>query len=397
MKIKKIFSTKFNGEQLYLLAFAYCLVFLFIFTTTFTDYFPTRILQLLSYISLGMVIVKIYLFDDYNAKQLFGITVVLLLTALSWRHSQSNTQSNMILYMMVFIFGAKDVHFDKVIEWFYKIELIMILIVIIYSLLGIITNLAYFTPGRPTRYALGMVYPTDMASHILFIILAKCYLSFPKLRWYHYGIFLFLAVLVKIVADARLSSYTIIILVIVMIIAQLAQKGNKLCEYVASLFWMVIPILTYIAIVTVSNFDMGNGIMRKVNNLLSGRLLLSSQALNKYGVSLFGNPVMEHGSGGIKGMHKFFNTANYFYIDSSYIRLLIIYGVIMLILVVGIMMVITIRSTFHHSYIIPAIMVIVAISCLVEQHLLDLSFNPFLLSLLAINNYNKIDRIEKNE
>lgn len=397
MKLKKFFNTKFNGEQLYLLAFAYCLVFLFIFTTTFTDYFPTRLLQLLSYLSLGMVFVKIYLFDNYDIKQLFGISFILLLVALSWRHSQSNTQSNMILYMMIFILGAKGVHFRKIIEWFYKIELIMMTLVIIYSLFGIITNLAYLAPGRPTRYALGMVYPTDMASHILFLILAKCYLTFPELKWYHYGLFLVLAILMKEIADARLSSYTTIILIVVMIIAQGAQKGNRVARYIASLFWTIIPILAYIAIITVINFDINNQMMKKANDLLSGRLLLSWQALQKYGIGWFGKPVIEHGSGGAKGLHEFFNSANYFYIDSSFIRLLIIYGVVMLFIIVGIMIYISIRSTFKNSYIIPAIMVIVAMSCLVEQHLLDLSFNPFLLSLLAINNYSHTDRIDENE
>lgn len=217
--LKNFFNREINGTGLYLIAFSFCLVISFIFTTTFTDYFHTRPLQLLSYLGIGLVLVKIYLLDNYNYKQLSGISILLFFSFISWRHSQSNTQSNLILYMMVFILGAKDVEFKKIVEVFYKISLIMMLGVILYSLLGIITNLAYFTPGRPIRYALGMLYPTDMASHILFLILAKCYLVFPNIKWYHYSIFLLLALFMKVVADARLSAYTTVLLVIIMFIA----------------------------------------------------------------------------------------------------------------------------------------------------------------------------------
>lgn len=395
--LKNFFNREINGTGLYLIAFSFCLVISFIFTTTFTDYFHTRPLQLLSYLGIGLVLVKIYLLDNYNYKQLSGISILLFFSFISWRHSQSNTQSNLILYMMVFILGAKDVEFKKIVEVFYKISLIMMLGVILYSLLGIITNLAYFTPGRPIRYALGMLYPTDMASHILFLILAKCYLVFPNIKWYHYSIFLLLALFMKVVADARLSAYTTVLLVIIMFIAERAQKGNKLCKILASFYWTATPLLAFIATVTALNFDMNNHIMRKVNDLLSGRLLLSYQAFQRYGISLFGEPVIEHGSGGIKGMKMFFNQSRYFYIDSSFIRLFIIYGILMFLIFLAFMMIIAIRSTYHHSYILPAIMFVVAISCLLEQHLLDLSFNPFLLSLLATNTYKWREKNEKSD
>lgn len=396
--LSRLFNIKVTGEQLYLISFIYCTFFLFIFTTTFSDYFHTRPLQLISYIGLGLVIVKIYLFDHLNWKQLMWTTGIILVSVVSWRNSQSNTESNLILYMTIFVLGARNVHFRKIVSYFYKTGLIMLILIMLYSMLGIISNLAYFTPGRPVRYSLGMVYPTDMASHILFLILAKCYLVYPKIKWYHYVTFLLLAFFIKVIADARLSFYVILLLVLVMMIAQQAQKGQHIFRMLASLYWTITPITVFISVITVLNFDMSNHIMRKVNDLLSGRLLLGSQAVAKYGIGMWGKPVVEHGSGGIKGMHQFFNTAKYFYIDSSFIRLLVIYGVAMFFLVIFLIMFISIRSTVCGNYILPAILLIVTISCLIEQHLLDLSFDPFLLSLLAINDsYSKSEEIKYHE
>ena len=88
--------------------------------------------------------------------------------------------------------------------------------------------------------------------------------------------------------------------------------------------------------------------------------------------------------GGSKGL-SVFNHGNvgYFYIDSSYLRLVMIYGVIVAFIMVGVMMTISIRSIVKENYVITVILLVVTLSCFVEQHLLELSYNPFLLILLA--------------
>ena len=88
---------------------------------------------------------------------------------------------------------------------------------------------------------------------------------------------------------------------------------------------------------------------------------------------------------------KVFNQhdAGYFYIDSSYMRLIMIYGLVVAVIMVGIFMAISIRETSAKRYVIPAILFIVSISCMVEQHLLELTYNPFLLALFAEVGTNK--------
>ena len=64
-------------------------------------------------------------------------------------------------------------------------------------------------------------------------------------------------------------------------------------------------------------------------------------------------------------------------------RLLMIYGLLMLLIVIGIIMTISIKATLNKNFVLPTVMLIVVISCMVEQHLLELSYNPFLLALLT--------------
>lgn len=86
------------------------------------------------------------------------------------------------------------------------------------------------------------------------------------------------------------------------------------------------------------------------------------------------------------------NPDNYFYIDSSFLRVAILYGIIALIIIVTIMTIITWRSVHVYRYALASIITLVAISAIVEQRLVDLSFNPFLLALLA-NIYPKDVRL----
>ncbi len=71
--LKKFFNQKINGTGLYLIAFSFCLVISFIFTTTFTDYFHTRPLQLLSYLGIGLVLIKIYLLETDFVNKFFSL------------------------------------------------------------------------------------------------------------------------------------------------------------------------------------------------------------------------------------------------------------------------------------------------------------------------------------
>ena len=75
--------------------------------------------------------------------------------------------------------------------------------------------------------------------------------------------------------------------------------------------------------------------------------------------------------------------SKYFFVDSSFLRILILYGVIAFIIVLAILTIISYRSITYGEYALATILVIVAISAVVEQRLVDVSYDPFLIALLA--------------
>ena len=137
-------------------------------------------------------------------------------------------------------------------------------------------------------------------------------------------------------------------------------------------------------------YTANNALFRIANEAFSKRLGISNLAINKYGLSLFGNHVLEHGFGGDQGIHHFYQSGmsgNYFFIDSSYMRLAIIYGLVIGIFVIIVMSLISLRSAATKDFCLAAIILLVSVSCMIEQHLLDISYDPFLIALLASNGY----------
>ena len=109
--------------------------------------------------------------------------------------------------------------------------------------------------------------------------------------------------------------------------------------------------------------------------------------MQKYPLRLISQRVKEQGWGGIAGLNAFQqNQSNYFFIDSSFIRLLVIYGLILTCFFMVALLKISLKGTINHKYVMPAIILLITISCLIDQHLMEITFNPFLLAFLATTN-----------
>lgn len=90
------------------------------------------------------------------------------------------------------------------------------------------------------------------------------------------------------------------------------------------------PVLITVNYLIYKNFDSGSIFLNSVNNLLSGRITLGKQALQLYGIKPLGQNIYIRGNGGIQGLNNV--TDAYFFIDSSFLDILIRYGAFFLLL-----------------------------------------------------------------
>lgn len=380
-KFHEIGNWRIDGQIIYEVAFAFEFVVAFLITSTYTDYFSNHLLHTLMFVGLALVLLKIFLFDDLDLKWLAIDAIVLILLLITWRTSKEFS----LFSMGIFVLGARNVDFKRIIKIYFYVGMLLLAFVVISAMGGLIRNLVYRRDmTNIVRQSFGIAYPTDFAAHVLYLILAYAYLKFGKIKWYDYAVFLAAAVFLVKFSDARLSAYAIILSIPVLWIGQRAQTDHLLSRFIASFYWTVPILSAYLVIIASYFFTPSNKILTKVNNASSGRLFLGYKAISEYGFSMFGKQIIEHGWGGANGLKMSQNApANYFFVDSSFLRMTILYGIIMAIIILLAMTKISWESFQKGSFALASIIVIVSVSAMVEQRLLDLAYDPFLIALLA--------------
>ena len=380
-KFHEIGNWRIDGQIIYEIAFAFEFVVAFLITSTYTDYFSNHLLHTLMFAGLALVLLKIFLFDDLDLKWLAIDAIVLILLLITWRTSKEFS----LFSMGIFVLGARNVDFKRIIKIYFYAGMLLLAFVVISAIGGLIRNLVYRRDmTNIVRQSFGIAYPTDFAAHVLYLILAYAYLKFGKIKWYDYAVFLAAAVFLVKFSDARLSAYAIILSIPVLWIGQRAQTDHLLSRFIASFYWTVPILSAYLVIIASYFFTPSNKILTKVNNASSGRLFLGHKAISEYGFSMFGKQIIEHGWGGANGLKMSQNApANYFFVDSSFLRMTILYGIIMAIIILLAMTKISWESFQKGSFALASIIVIVSVSAMVEQRLLDLAYDPFLIALLA--------------
>lgn len=385
----KIWNYPISGRQIYFIAFLFYFLPMFLVETTFSPI--NRWLRLFAYISLPLLFFKIYILDQWEKKELVVITLFFILGFIVWR----TTHYTDLLMIAPLIVGAKGVNFRDIIYWYFYLTLFLVMTVMLFSLIKIIPNLIYYSQIRPTRYSLGMLYPSVIAAHYLYLSLAYCYLRFSKLNVLDYLLIITGDIICMLLTNTKLDFLATLIIVPVMIIAQRAFLGKKLSSIIAAFWWMATPISTVIMIFLSYFYDSSNYILHKLDSLLSGRLALSRLAFEKYDVKLLGRIIVEHSFAGVKGQ-KLSNSggalpSNYFYIDSSYIRMLILWGLLAFIIIISCLTFIAIRSTVRRTFILSAIILVSSLSFMCEPHIIQIIYNPFLLALLSNSYFSSLD------
>lgn len=386
---KDTYNFKINGSQIFFIAFVIFFVSSFIQDTTLAEALNGRFLRLCSYISLPLLLFKIYFIDSWSKKELFVISILILLGMITWRMAHELQ----LLTIVPFVVGAKNVNFKDIITWYMYLNVILLLTMAIFSLLGIIPNLIYRAAPRPPRYSLGLIYTSSLATHYFYLVLAYCYLRFSKLRWTDYLLIIIGDVIFMMITNTKLDFIATLIVIPVMVIAQRAFRGHKLSEILASFWWMAVPITSSIIIFASYFYDDSNHIMKAVDDLTSGRLGLGHRALTNYDIHILGQTIVEHtygGSNGLKLANQLDGVSHYFFIDSSYIRMFLLWGLLVFILIIVYMTYIAMRSIFRRTFVLAAIILIASLNFMFEPDIIKIIYDPFLLALFATPCFYKI-------
>ncbi|MFT9344309.1 MAG: hypothetical protein ABF526_12015 [Liquorilactobacillus nagelii] len=370
-------ETKYNwpqiAEMVYLLALAAYLISNFIGGTMFSVYVSKELLANIAELASALVAVKIFVVDRWSWEKAI---IILLFGLLFWGVYQRSMDPS-FFYYFVFVMGAKNVPFKKILKMFLYLEAGIIIITLIAAWAGWITSLTIGRHDEATiRLALGMIYPTDFAARAFYLLVTYALYRDFKFNLPEYIGAIALTFTMYFVTDTRVDFILMLLLII------LVAVKSQVFRFVSFLNYQRISVLTFafimMNIVLAYLYHSTNPILRLANKALSGRLTYGHEAFKRYNVTLFGQIIPQVGNGGVH--HGAFD---YFFIDVSFIRILMMLGFFCFVVLLYFMWYLFKRYEQLQLYSFTIALLLVILSSVIDQHLLELSFNILFLSAFA--------------
>lgn len=352
-------------------------------TTTFNVMYPHKLGVLVELATLAAMFGLIVGFQALTPRQIIGeVSLLALVTAVTL-----TSGAHYLLPTVMLVLAARQVSFRRIMQVYLAVVGSILLLAFIAAEIGLIKNITFVTDDG-VRQSFGVVYTTDFAAHIFYICAAYLYLQARRFRL----VMLIPALLGLVVIYQFTKTMTDTIALVVLISGYLVyvyRRKNQHLKWLRPLLrysFLTLPIASGLMIGLSNIFNYQDKLLVTLNDALSTRLALGQNALLTYGVKLFGqSPIPINGWGGDR-VNTFTNgvgLTTYFFIDSSFLNMLISYGLLFTVVVlVGITWFLY-QRTQQNDYLLPVIMMAIAISSMFDQHFLEVTYNSFILMLFA--------------
>lgn len=308
------------GKMLFLLSFVIFIVSSNLKLTMFPVQYQTfaHICVLLEYISVFFCIIKIVFFNNTSTKFLMIFLFIGVFLAFSAKESRSHDLFN----SYIFICGSKNIGLKSIFKTSFWTMLSILFTTIVSSLCGILLNLAYFRNGV-FRYSLGESYSTVLSSAVFFICISfvcwnikntnKKFIAITCLSVLSIGIFLY------VLTNTRNDLFCSIILSIV-VCWRYYEKLLKTSFFKFTV--LIMPTIIFLwTILSAYFYNPNNKMWYILNDIFSNRLKYVSIASHRFPLRLFGQYIVQRGNGSTLKQ-----VTNYFFIDSSFSRVLFMNG-----------------------------------------------------------------------
>ena len=312
-----------------------------------------------------------------------------LLILLGWFYvfymREWNDSAVLIIAALITASYGKD--FRKIIQYYAVIICGVIGLAFILNRLGIIPEDILERDGW-ARHSFGMNGPTALSGHLCFVLLLLCFYRNGKLLWQDYLLITILTVLNIFFVDGKVA----------MLAVMLAMCGSLVCSIFREMKWtipnglmsvwrgllcfsyVIIGILCMIMTVTYSeeNFALFN----KIGFLATfeGRFRIPHQLMEELPFSLFGNYYEKY----YYVMHTFDTGGEYLFIDSSYARMYLVYGITGFVLCLVLCTAMQARLLKEKMTYRMFVLAIAAVFFVVQIGILDPTYSIFLLVIWAV-------------
>lgn len=367
------------GEIIYLASLFVSIVAFTLRLTEINDSLPqlASLIQSVGQVAVILSLVGTICLNKFDYRQvIFWLIIFSILLFIRFQN-----KSNDLILLFIMVVGATNINYEKILKTYIVAQILTILLTVFLAYKNIILNLVYYRSGI-ARTAWGFGYPTTMGAILFYTFLAIAVLKRFSLSLIEYILGAFLIFLTYLSLNARLDCTLILIILIISLLK------NKLFKIVRCLNTWILPIISTVLIfgfITVGKlFNSSNSLMISLNSLFSGRLMWSHVAFERYSPKFCGQIVKMQGNGSLSGQLS--NASSYFYIDNSFLQILLIDGILLFIIIIVLIWYLFIKWQQNKKISLVIALFLVVISSLVDDLFLSLLSNFILLSIYANTN-----------
>ena len=388
-----VMNNRFISEKIYLFTLFIWVVVASLVTTTYfvrLDGFLS-LYRLLLYFTIIMLLIKelmnfpktLYYFR-FHWQQLLIVTAFFIAMFIVAKNRDGLLDINVLLL----VFSARDIDFRKLLGTFSAATFLVLCLTIYASQKGMIANMFMNADGG-YRFSLGFNY-VSFASQRLFFALCT-YLMFRGKRISYPELLVLLLATIYMYQQTSTSSpfyLSILILTYALLSIKIFKK-----EFIIGNFWSKAlaqyGFIVALAVILYFCFYSSGNLFHLVDQFTHNRLRLSVDGFRNFGVSWLGQPIS------FTTLDMFGNfTSNYNYIDSSFVQLLVIDG-----LIVSTFMLFALTKVMKYFIsiqkdIVLACLGIMIIHGMFDPQMLVLRYSPLILfisRLFIMNPDNKIE------
>lgn len=346
--------------------------------TQLTLLFPT-----ITPIFTGMsVLAVLVLFWKVIDDSVYDVKRLLLAIAIGGSMILSSVISRNIMLpitLFAFWFAIQNVPFRRiVIVVLTLLTFYMIVIHLIYLSGELQFNHDYRPDGR-VRYALGYLFVTFASNYLFHLLLMWWFVRQQRVTWFEIGAMTALVIYVYRLTDTRsalmFSFLAIMVFIIIKLFPRLefAFAREKFLKYGMFIIGAIPIVLTYF-------YNPSNGLMARINSVFTERLALGKIATQIFGIKPFGQSIEWTFYGDFPRTYANGETYSYFYVDSSFVNVLLNYG-FMLLLFVWIGHYLLAKVPYFNNKYFAVVILIIGLHSMFDPQLLEIQYNPFILAL----------------
>lgn len=325
-------------------------------------------------VALILIVLKFIIYDRWGVRDV-AVAFVFFSTGLLVKFKMG--ENNAFMFALL-VCGARDVDSEKILKVHFFEVLLLLAVTVVSSLTGLIENLVYGAGTEKVRNSFGICYATDFAAVVFFLAAEGYYIYRKRLKWWMYLPGIILSWVVYRCCHTRLDCISLVVIsVLYALVSLLEKKLEGKAERVRIILSFSIVFFFILCFLVTYFYDPALEWMKKVNDVFSSRLSLGREGFTRYPVTLFGTYFEQEGAGG-----SLVHYNAYFFIDSSYILLLLRYGAVFTLLVLSSYCALTYRR--REDLFFLALSFVIALNATTAHHLLHFQYNPLFMLLFAL-------------